>query len=118
MTRGDSFDIDVSGDDAGVDAQRFALSDDLLPCTARRIAEDKGKATVCVTLPGLTTLVRLDPRISAPTGWTACRRNGCRVCSAVVDEIDAERFEVTIAGSGDLEGKAGGAAGADHRRIG
>ena len=105
VTRGDRFDIDVSGDDAAVDALRFALSDDSLAVHREKDSwSDKGKATVRVTLPGLTTLVlagsgdiradRMDGRADVTVAGSG---------SVAIDEVDAERFEVTIAGSGDLE---------------
>ena len=105
VTRGDSFDIDVSGDDAAVDALRFALSDDSLAVHREKDSwSDKSKATVRVTLPGVTTLVlagsgdiradRMDGRADVTVAGSG---------SVAVDEVDAERFEVTIAGSGDLE---------------
>jgi hypothetical protein len=105
VTLGDRFDIDVSGDDAAVDALRFALSDDSLAVHREKDSwSDKGKATVRVTLPGLTTLVlagsgdiradRMDGRADVTVAGSG---------SVAIDEVDAERFEVTIAGSGDLE---------------
>lgn len=105
VTRGDRFDIDVSGDDAAVDALRFALSNDSLAVHREKDSwSDKGKATVRVTLPGLTTLVlagsgdiradRMDGRADVTVAGSG---------SVAIDEVDAERFEVTIAGSGDLE---------------
>lgn len=85
VTRGDTLDIDVSGDQAAVDALRFTLDDETLGVMRDNDWKDiDGKATVRVTLP------RLEKLVLAGSGH------------AEVDVLDGEA-EVTIAGSGTAE---------------
>ena len=105
VNKGDALDIEVSGDQAAVDALRFHLDNDSLAVSREKDSgKDLGTATVRVTMPSLTAMVLAGSgtieadEMSGPAEATIAGSG-----SAKVGTIAAEKLEVTIAGSGDFE---------------
>ena len=57
ITEGESFSIEVEGDDKAVDAMRFTLEDGTLGVTRDSEVWDRGTATALVTMPAPEELV-------------------------------------------------------------
>ena len=107
VTRGDTFDIDVTGDQEAVDAMRFHLEDDALAIHRMKDAgRDIGRATVRVTMPSLNAMVLAGSgSIEADEMRERAEATIAGAGSIKVGEVDADRLELTIAGSGDFEAK-------------
>lgn len=104
VTRGDKLTIDVSGDADAGQALRFTLDDDTLGVMRKNGWKGDGKATVRVTLPGLTHLTlagsgTVDADRLTGDVETVIAGSG----TARLANIEADHVEVTIAGSGTLE---------------
>ncbi|MBX7528256.1 head GIN domain-containing protein [Qipengyuania vesicularis] len=105
VNRGDTFDIDVSGDERAVDALRFHRDNETLAIS--RDSESRsniGIATVRVTIPSLTAMV-----MAGSGTIEADQMNGKAEITIAgsgtvkVEEMATDSLEVTIAGSGDFE---------------
>lgn len=105
VTKGNKLDIDVSGDQAAVDALRFSLEDGALGISRERDSgKDIGRATVRVTMPSLTVLTVAGSgsvEVAEVTGKAEVTIAGSG--SAKIAKIDATKLDLTIAGSGDVE---------------
>ena len=105
VTHGAALDIDVTGDQAAVDAMRFHLEKDALAISrAKDSGKDLGRATVRVTMPSLKAMVlagsgtieadRMDENADVTVAGSG---------SVKVAKMDVSSLDVTIAGSGDFE---------------
>lgn len=105
VTTGNKLDIDVSGDQAAVDALRFSLEDGALGISRERDSgKDLGKATVRVTMPSLTALTVAGSgsvEVAEVTGTAEVTIAGSG--SAKIAKVEASTLDLTIAGSGDVE---------------
>lgn len=102
---GAKLDIDVSGDQAAVDALRFSIDKDTLAVTREKNSwKDKGIATVTVTLPKLASLtVAGSGDIDVASMKEATEVTIAGSGRAKVADLSADKFAMTIAGSGDFE---------------
>ena len=109
VTKGSKLDIDVSGDQAAVDALRFSLEDGTLGISRERNSgKDLGRATVRVTMPSLTALTVAGSgsvEVAEVTGSAEVTIAGSG--NAKIAKVDATRLDLTIAGSGDVEAAGG-----------
>lgn len=106
VNEGDTLAIDVSGDREAVDALRFTLDESTLGIMRKQGNwDDKGKATVRVTMPALEKLVVAGsgtveaPRLTGSPEVTIAGSGKARTAA-----VEADKLEVTIAGSGSYEG--------------
>ena len=105
VSRGETFAIDVSGDQAAVDALRFHLEDDSLAVSRLKNSGNKlGTATVRVTMPSLTAMVMAGSGTIEVDEITE-RADATIAGSGTikVSQLNASRFDLTVAGSGDFE---------------
>ena len=110
VSRGEIFDIEVSGDDGAVEALRFHLEDESLAISRKKDGgRGLGTATVRVTVPSLTAIVmagsgKIEADELAGQSEVTIAGSG----TVTVAQIEVPSLDVTIAGSGDFE--AGGTA--------
>lgn len=102
---GATLDIDVSGDEAAVEALRFSIDKDTLAITREKNSwKDKGNATITVTLPklqGLTVAGSGDIDVASMKDEAEVTIAGSG--RAKVADLTASKLDMTIAGSGDFE---------------
>ena len=126
VTRGETFEIDVEGDDDARELVRFALDGSMLK-VGRANGSSRSTATIRVTLPEVSSAsvggsanLEIDYMSGDPT--IAVGGSG----DALIREIDADGLKVSVGGSGDLEarGKAdaielavGGSGTADLKNL-
>lgn len=105
ITRGERFDVDVSGDQEAVDALRFHRDGTSLAVSRVKDAgKNIGTATVRLTIPSLTALtVAGSGSIEADHMAEGAEVTIAGSGSAKVAEIAVDSLELTIAGSGDFE---------------
>jgi hypothetical protein len=98
---GGALSIDVSGDPQAVESLRFTLDDDTLGIMRKNGSNDRGKATVTVTMPGLEKLT-LAGSGSIEAASLAGKPEVVIAGSGTVRtaRVAASKLEVTIAGSG------------------
>ena len=103
--RGDTFDVEVSGDADAVEALRFHREDDTLAISRMKDSGNKiGSATVRVTVPSLTAMVLAGSgtmeaeEMSDSADVTIAGSGTAKVANMAVSKLD-----MTIAGSGDFE---------------
>lgn len=106
IDKGETFGIEVSGDDRAVEALRFHRDDQSLAVSRMKDSGNNiGTATVRLTLPDLTELTlagsgKIEASEMSGNGEVTIAGSG----KALVAKIEADSFEATIAGSGDFEG--------------
>ncbi len=107
VSRGDRFDVDVTGDADAVDAVRFELDGDTLKVGRMKNAgRDLGKAQVLVVLPSLRTIALAGSGDVVSDhfdgdGEVSIAGSG----TARLGQIATQKLEVAIAGSGSVEGE-------------
>ncbi|MFA6218810.1 MAG: head GIN domain-containing protein [Erythrobacter sp.] len=105
VSEGDRLGIDVSGDEAAVEALRFSLDGDTLGIVRGKDGwKDKGTATIRVTLPDLRSIVLAGS--GSVEAATLTGKAGVTIAGsgkASVAKVTAEKLDLTIAGSGDFE---------------
>ncbi|WP_261388879.1 head GIN domain-containing protein [Qipengyuania aquimaris] len=105
INTGETFDIDVSGDDDAVAALRFHREDSSLAISREKDSgRGLGSATVRVTVPSLTAMVLAGSgtmEADEMTGSADVTIAGSG--TAKVARMEAEKLDMTIAGSGDFE---------------
>lgn len=104
VARGETFDIDVSGDADVTDTLRFSRDGDALAISRENGVNMDGAATVRVTVPSLKAMVLAGSgRIEAEemTGRAEVTIAGSG--KAIVSNMEADSLDLTIAGSGDFE---------------
>ena len=106
VERGDTFAVDVTGDDEAVAAVRFERDGDDLTIGRHKDAERNiGKATIRVTLPSLNAIA-----IAGSGSATTDHLDGSGEISiagsgdVTLSDIAADSLDISIAGSGDVEG--------------
>ncbi|QZD90800.1 DUF2807 domain-containing protein [Qipengyuania aurantiaca] len=105
VSRGEAFDIDVSGDQRAVEALRFHLEDDALAVSREKNSgKNIGTATVRVTMPSLTAMVMAGSgTIEADEITERADATIAGSGTIKVAQLNASRFDLTVAGSGDFE---------------
>lgn len=105
VTTGDTLDIDVSGDQAAVDALRFTLEDGALGIMREKDSGNNiGTATVRVTMPSLTAITMAGTGMVEAANLTG--KADVTIAgsgSTIVRNVQANTLDLTIAGSGDFE---------------
>lgn len=106
IVNGSGLEIDVSGDQAAVDALRFKLEDGSLGISRDKDSKgDIGTASVRVTMPSLRAMVLAGSgtvnaeQLTGDAEVTIAGSGSARAAS-----VRATKLDLTIAGSGDFEG--------------
>lgn len=105
VSEGEKLDIEVSGDEAAVDALRFTLDGDSIGILRNKGSwKDKGTATIRVTMPALTGIVLAGSgSVEAATLSGKADVTIAGSGKAAVTRVSADTLDLTIAGSGDFE---------------
>ena len=117
VTKGDTLDIDVSGDEDAIAELRFSLDDDALGIS--RESSDwggTGIATIRVTTPDISTLVLAGSGDVEVASMQSAADSAVTIAGsgkARIADLDAKTLDLTIAGSGNFE-----ASRSEERRVG